>query len=83
MNLTSNVVALVLTVAVIGYVGFVVIDTATGEEFEEYVDGSAEWCEDRGGDLYNARVIGPHGGLHCELPNGTHVHMSEVIDYDP
>jgi len=37
-----------------------------------------EWCEDRGGEAYNANVIGDHGGLHCEFENGTVVHLSEV-----
>lgn len=81
MKLAPNLVALVVAVAVTGYVGFVVADTVTDERFEEYIDGSAEWCEERDGDLYNAQVIGPHGGLHCKLPNGTHVHMSEVVAY--
>lgn len=35
----------------------------------------AAWCEVHGGELYNSRALGNHGGLHCGLPNGTAVHM--------
>lgn len=45
----------------------------------EYTESAGEWCEQRNGTLHNAQVIGPHGGMHCELPNGTSVHMDEVI----
>lgn len=37
-----------------------------------------DWCEDRGGEVHNAMVLGSHGGLHCELVNGSTVHLNEV-----
>jgi hypothetical protein len=59
--------------------GVAVFDTANSDEMEAYVEESAEWCDERDGMLYNSQSV-VHGGLHCRLPNGTHVHMHEVID---
>lgn len=58
--------------------GFSVFQSASAGALE-YTGKADEWCEERDGRLYNAQVIGDHGGLHCELPNGTTVHMHEII----
>lgn len=63
--------ALMLTVAT----GF------TGDRMERELTASAEWCDEHNGDLVNSNSI-EHGGLHCRLPNGTSVHMSDVIDVE-
>ena len=44
----------------------------------ETVEQQEQWCLERNGSLHHANVFGSHGGLHCELPNGTSVHMHEV-----
>jgi hypothetical protein len=41
-----------------------------------------DWCDGRDGDLYNSQAMGEHAGLHCELPNGTSIHMHEVVQDD-
>lgn len=61
------------------------VATFAGLEIVHAVDSgavqqAADWCSAHNGTLQNANVIGEHGGLHCELPNGTVVHMSEVPD---
>ena len=74
-----NVVKTVVVVAIIVLVGMQAMSVATSPEMQQYAQKSAEWCEERDGDLYNSRVFGPHGGLHCELPNGEVVHMSDIV----
>jgi len=72
--------AIALVVAcVVAYVGLQVVGAATSDEMEAYMEQSEQWCEDRGGTLVNVNAfIG--GGLHCELPNGTSVHMNNLIE---
>ena len=65
-------------VVIIGLVGFQAVTVATSGELGEYVQESEAWCDQRGGELVNSRAFF-HGGLHCYLPNGTSVHMSEVV----
>jgi hypothetical protein len=60
-------------------IGVLVFQTAGGGGMNAFVAESAEWCSEHGGVLYNANVIGSHGGLHCDLPNGTSVHMDTVV----
>jgi len=81
MNPAHPTLLIVLTMAVVsGFVGYHAIHSfATSEEMQNYVNESAEWCEDHNGELVNSNVIGSHGGLHCEFNNGTSVHMNEVI----
>lgn len=67
-----------VALAIMGF-SFLAID-AMAQESEPYIEDSREWCDERDGELFNARVIGEHGGLHCEFENGTTVHMREVID---
>lgn len=71
-------VTITVALAMMGF-GFLAAD-AMAQEAEPYVEESREWCNERGGELFNARVIGEHGGLHCEFENGTMVHMSEVLE---
>jgi len=63
---------------VIVVVGLGVAAQPAIEDGLEYTENAAEWCEEHGGELNNARVIGEHGGLHCEFGNGTSVHVDEV-----
>lgn len=71
-------VFLALVAVVTGVVGVQVM-AATSGSLDSYVNKSEAWCDQHNGDLYNAQALGDHGGLHCELSNGTSVHMSEVV----
>lgn len=77
----ASLATVLVVAAVIVYLGMAVMG-ASGAQMKEYVQASEEWCDAQGGDLVNSQVIGPHGGLHCELPNGTSVHMWEVVDVE-
>ncbi len=79
MNTAPVILALVAVVT--GMLGVQVI-AATSGSLDSYVTESEAWCDEHNGELYNAQVVGDHGGLHCELPNGTSVHMHEVVDRD-
>lgn len=70
----SIVVGLVIAVVVSAGIMYAVVD----EDMKEYVDDSATWCDEHNGRLVNVQSFS-HGGLHCELPNGTSVHMSDVV----
>lgn len=77
----ANKISIAITVAtllIVVAVGGIVIQTVDSDVLA-YTEQAGEWCQERNGTLHNAQVLGPHGGLHCELPNGTSVHMSEVI----
>jgi len=74
-----GIVVVAVGLAVVALVGVQIVGLATSQETQDHIDDSAEWCEQRGGELHNVQVLGPHGGLHCELPNGTSVHMNEVL----
>jgi len=76
---TTSVAIMLIVVLIAGFVGVQVVDAATSEETQQYYEQSEQWCTDRGGDLYNAQAI-THGGLHCELENGTTVHMRDVME---
>ena len=68
--------------AIILVVGWSVATTAVlNSDMGEFLQESGEWCDQHNGDLYNSQTIGDHGGLHCELPNGTNVEMDEVIPH--
>lgn len=73
-----QILTLVVGLAIVGLLGTQVVGLASSEATQDYVDDSAEWCGDRGGELVNVHAV-VHGGLHCDLPNGTSVHMSEVV----
>jgi len=70
-------VQMLLVVGIGVYLGLSVMDQ-TAADLGQYLQDSEEWCHQRGGELHNSMVIGPHGGLHCEFSNGTAVHMSNV-----
>jgi putative hemolysin len=62
-------------------VPIVVVGAIVLMQLPEAIEASqafSDWCAAQGGNLYNAQVIGDHGGLHCELPNGTTVHADQV-----
>lgn len=40
-----------------------------------HVASPAKWCESHNGSYYISRSILGHGGPHCELANGTTVHL--------
>lgn len=72
-------ITLVVALAIAAFVGFQVVSGVMEYHNSDYMNESAEWCEDHNGELVNSNVFGSHGGLHCDLPNGTSVHMSDVI----
>lgn len=81
MNVDS-VVSLLIALSIVVAIGATVYGSGA-DELREYADASEEWCEEqRGGDLVNVHAIW-HGGLHCELPNGTSIHMTEVEEVQP
>lgn len=49
-----------------------------GEDLNRFYEASDEWCESRNGTLYTT-FPASQGELYCELPNGTTVHMNEVL----
>lgn len=75
---TSAAAAVVLVLVGIGVL-LLLVSTASGATYAEYLSDSQDWCDNHDGDLYNARAFF-HGGLHCDLPNGTHVHMGDVVE---
>jgi len=75
----ESVGILVVTLGITAFVGVQVVAGLTSPEMQEYMEQSQEWCEDRNGELVNVMaVIG--GGLHCDLPDGTTVHMGNVVE---
>lgn len=75
----SAVIVLVLSITIL-VLGMNVMAASSGQH-QPYFEQSEAWCSERGGELHNVRAFG-HGGLHCELPNGTSVHMWEVVDVE-
>lgn len=75
-----NMLSLGLVLVIAGIVGLLVFQTATSPELATYINQSAEWCNNHGGELVKPLPIGNHGGLHCDLPNGTSVHMHDVVN---
>jgi len=82
MSYDKTTAALTIGIALVACVaGVQVLETvADDQSMAEYYNESEQWCNDRGGELFSARVIGDHGGLHCVLENGTHVHMDDVVE---
>lgn len=74
----AMVIAVSMVVAL--FIGLQIFAVINSGRLAEGMDKSQEWCENHNGTLANSNVIGEHGGLHCELPNGTSVHMHEVIN---
>ena len=66
-----------VTLAIALFVGAQVYGAITSGEMQTYAENADEWCEQEGGELYNAQSVA-HGGLHCDLPNGELVHMTEI-----
>lgn len=75
-QLPINIVA-TMTVAMMVLVIALIVVTTAAADLKPYAQSSAAWCEENGGELTNVRSFA-HGGLHCEFPNGSAVHMSEV-----
>jgi len=79
-NIPLQSIAMFLVVtAVVALIGLQVVSAATSPETQAYMEESEEWCDNQNGTLVNSHAI-LHGGLHCDLPNGTSVHMSNVIE---
>lgn len=74
---TTIVTVAIAVVIVVATGGQLVL---SGDYIRESVEDAAEWCDNHDGKLVNSNVVGDHGGLHCELPNGSTVHMDDVID---
>ena len=72
-------VVFAVTLALAGYVGFQVVGAATSDDMQAYMEQSEDWCEERNGTLVNVNAVWG-GGLHCDLPNGSTVHMKNVIE---
>lgn len=64
----------ILGVAIIG-------SQADVQATTEPVDSQLEWCYEYGGQPEN-RLSVAHGGMHCDLPDGTTVHLSSVTNND-
>ena len=79
-GLPLHKIAMALIVAcVVAYVGFQVVGAVTSDDMQAYMEQSEEWCEERNGTLVNVNAVWG-GGLHCDLPNGSTVHMQNVIE---
>lgn len=70
-------IAMAMIVVVTVTVLALIVSMSAAADLKPYVQSSAAWCEENGGELTNARSFA-HGGLHCEFANGTAVHMSDV-----
>lgn len=75
----TAVAVTVLVACVVVALGFDVVAAYDQQAYSEYVNDSAAWCNDHGGELANSNAL-LHGGLHCEFDNGSSVHMSEIIE---
>lgn len=75
----ATATGLAVGLAVAAMVGWQVAAVATSDRTAAYLDASEEWCHDRGGELVNVQAV-VHGGLHCELPNGSTAHMTDVVN---
>lgn len=71
----ATLIAVTVAILVMG----LVTSAAVSPQTSEFMEDSEDWCNEHEGELYNENALWGHGGLHCGLPNGTHVHMSEVI----
>lgn len=70
------------TIAIVAGLGYYILISGLviSPSLEKHVEKSSQWCDAEEGELSNSQVIGSSGGLHCELPNGTTYHMSEVAE---
>lgn len=73
----GNLLTIAMVVGLIALPLIGLATAATSDELREYVERSQDWCDDRDGELVNVQAV-LHGGLHCDLPNGTSIHMTEV-----
>lgn len=77
MDKKSAAITLV-TLGVVLFLGVTVYgQTVAGDPFEdrrETINRQVEYCENNGGDAWNAQSVS-HGGMHCELPDGTILHL--------
>jgi len=80
MDKVGSVIFILVIFSVIATGSTIVYSIKTGQ-IQNYVDNSAQWCDAEGGYLWNAQSI-VHGGLHCETPDGTIVHMWMIKDLD-
>ena len=77
MNGDPLPVVLLITLAIAGVVGGVVVDTATSPETKAYAEASEQWCDDHDGALINVQAV-YKGGLHCQFDNGSMVSMADI-----
>jgi len=76
-GIVRSVVVLAIFAVVLTFVLQGIASSSGVDNFGTYWNESEQWCESRGGDLYNAQALW-HGGLHCEFDNGTEVHIDNV-----
>lgn len=67
----------VVVLVIVAVVGVMVLGSFDAGDASAFYDRAEEWCDEEGGELYNAMVIGSSGGLHCD-GIGEHVHMTDV-----
>lgn len=81
MRTDPTIVRIFTALLVIGVVGVSVVGHVTSDSTQAYINQSEAWCNSHNGDLVNVQAV-LHGGLHCDLENGTSVHMSDVVEVD-
>jgi hypothetical protein len=76
-----TIIRIFTALLVIGLVGVSVVGHVMSDSTQAYINQSEQWCNSHNGELVNVQaVIG--GGLHCDLPNGTSVHMRDVVEVE-
>ena len=71
--------ACLLIILVVGW--SVATTAALNPGIDDEVRDGAEWCDEHGDDLVMVHSV-EHGGLHCDLPNGTTMHLNEVATHE-
>lgn len=72
------------TIVVIGLVVCVGAGTIhqTSSDMNRDYERAEQWCDEHDGELVNVMSFA-HGGLHCNLSNGTSVRMKDVLEEAP
>lgn len=77
----SRALAVVTGLVIASFVGVLMFQMVTSEQTQQFVEESQDWCDDHDGQVVRVMSVN-HGGLHCDLPNGTSVHMNQIIDLE-
>lgn len=81
INVDPTIVRIFTALLVAGLLGVSIVGHVTSEDTQQYINQSESWCENHNGELVNVHAVFG-GGLHCDLPNGTSVHMSDVVEVE-